>query len=221
MINKNNICVFDFETSGLSPTSDEAVQLAALMIDPYTLEVIPGSEFQSLIKPINIFAGSKEEINIKWNKSSGAWEKNKKTQEELQDAPLPQHVWKAFASYVKKYNTAGYNGKPIPAGHNIQGFDLYWVDELSRRHGTADKEGKQNIFNKRTVLDTLNLCFLWFENSVEPGDLQMDTLRKYFGINEIGHDAWVDVKTTSEILIRFMKLHRHFSNKVKFKNSFA
>jgi DNA polymerase III epsilon subunit-like protein len=49
----------------------------------------------------------------------------------------------------------------------------------------------------------------------------LDNVRKYFGISGEGaHDALKDVKDCAEILIRFMKLHRNLSSKVKFKNSF-
>jgi hypothetical protein len=41
------------------------------------------------------------------------------------------------------------------------------------------------------------------------------------GISKDGaHDAIKDVKDTAEILIRFMKLHRNLSEKIKFRGSF-
>lgn len=222
MISNNTIIVFDFETSGFSEINDEPVQIAAVALDPRTLEIIPESEFNSLMKPVNILSGTEAEIRTKWNKCSGAWDINKKTRKELESAPLPEHVWKAFVDHVKKYNVAGYGGKPIPSGHNIQGFDLLWVDALCQRYKVAvDKSGRQTFLNTRTVLDTLNLAFLWFESNPEPENLKMDTLRKWFGINEVGHDALVDVKTSAMILQSFMKLHRNYAPKVKFKNAFA
>src|SRR4051794_7364590 len=123
MIKNNVIICFDFETSGFSPEDDEPVQIAAVAIDPEKLEIIPGSEFNSLMKPVNILSGSESEIRSKWNKSAKAWEANKKTRKELENAPLPEHVWKAFADYVKGYNVAGWGGKPLASGQNIQGFD--------------------------------------------------------------------------------------------------
>jgi DNA polymerase III epsilon subunit-like protein len=220
-MNNNFIVCFDLESSGVLVEENEIVQIAALAIDPHSLEIIPESKFESLMKPTVIFSGSKNEIKSKWDKCWKAWDVNKKTMEELEKAPLPEHVWKAFSDYVKKYNIGGYAGRPIPAGHNIQGFDLLWVDSLCRRYKMADKQGKQQLFNTRTILDTLNLTFLWFENNTELNDYKMDTLREYFGIHEEGHDALVDVKTTAEILIRFMKLHRHYAPKVKFKGAFS
>lgn len=224
MINSNYIIVFDFETSGLSPEDDEPVQIASVTIDPHNLEIIPESEFNSLMKPVKILSGSESEIKAKWNKSWKAWETNKKTRKQLEKAPLPEHVWGAFAKHVKKYNQPGWAGKPIPAGQNIQGFDLLWVDTLCRRYSNlklVDKNGRQNIFNTRTVLDTLNLCFLWFENLSEPENLSMDTLRPFFGISEEGsHDALKDCKDCAQLLISFLKIHRYYAPKVKFKHAF-
>jgi DNA polymerase III epsilon subunit-like protein len=221
MINNNYIIVADTETSGLDWTTDELVQLSCLTIDPYKLEIIPNSIFDSLVKPINLLSGTEEEIQAKWQKSWKAFDVNKKTREELEKAPLPEHIFKAFSNHVKKYHTGGWNGKPILAGHNIQGFDLYWIEEYAKRYKLADKQGKQQLFNSRTILDTLNICFLWFENLPEPEALSLDVLRKYFGINTEGsHNSLKDIQDTAEILIKFLKLHRRFASKVTFKDSF-
>jgi DNA polymerase III epsilon subunit-like protein len=223
MINGNYIVVFDFEVSGIDPFVDEPVQIASVTIDPYKLEIVKDSEFESLMKPIKIFTGTPDEVDDNWIKHQGAWDVNKKTKEELRNAPLPDHVWKAFVNHVKKYNTRGWGGKPIPSGHNIQGYDLHIVDRLCREYKVAvDKNGKQQLFNTRTILDTLNVLFLWFENQPEPTDYKMDTFRKYFGMSsENSHDAGQDVRDSAEILIRFLKLHRHFAPKVRFKGSFS
>ena len=45
------ICVFDFETDGSDPEVCSPVQLAAVIIDPVKLEIIPDSEFNVKCKP--------------------------------------------------------------------------------------------------------------------------------------------------------------------------
>lgn len=221
MINKNYIVVFDFETSGLSWIDNEPVQLASITLDPYTLEIVPGSEFSSLMKPVKIFTGTEQEIRENWARCYRAWSVNKKTKKELEDAPLPEHVWSSFVQHIQKYNTGGVTGKPIAAGQNIQGFDLYFINELCKKYGPQTKDGLQNLFNHRIVLDTLNVLFLWTENSEEPVGLGMDIVREWLGINKAGaHDALIDVKHTAAILRRFMVFHRTCSTKATFKNAF-
>ena len=51
MINYNKICVFDFETDGSDPRACSPVQIAAVIIDPIKLEIIPNSEFNINFKP--------------------------------------------------------------------------------------------------------------------------------------------------------------------------
>ncbi len=46
----NKICVFDFETDGANPNVCSPVQIAALIIDPIKLEVVPNSEFNLMLK---------------------------------------------------------------------------------------------------------------------------------------------------------------------------
>jgi DNA polymerase III alpha subunit (gram-positive type) len=222
MNNTNYICVYDLETSGLSELTDEVVQIACIMIDPHSLEFVEHSEFNTMVKPINVLSGSESEIQEKWNKSWKAWEVNKKTRKELEEAPLPEHAWKAFVNHVKKYS-GGATGKPISAGQNIQGFDSLWLDAAARKYKFADKSGRQNIFNTRIVLDTQVLSLLWYDHVPDtPESLSFDVIRPWLGVsNAEYHDAFMDVKFTGEYLIKFLKLHRHFAPKVKFKGSFA
>ena len=51
MANSQKICVFDLETDGVNPDVCSPVQIAALMIDPYKLEIIKNSEFNISLKP--------------------------------------------------------------------------------------------------------------------------------------------------------------------------
>ena len=67
----------------------------------------------------------------------------------------------------------------------------------------------------------MNLMFYWFEQNNDIKSYTLDTVRDYFGIPKEGaHDALKDVKDTADIIIRFMKLHRNLSKKIKFKGSF-
>lgn len=226
-MNYNKICVFDFETDGTDPEECSPVQLAAIIVDPINLEIIPNSEFNCNFKPeamekdpdyeyktdildfhAKVKGCSKEDVYAEWKAY-----------------PKQNVAWKMFVDYLDKYHTR--NSKksqftaPIAAGYNIYRFDLPIIQRLSKKNKNVNKEGNSNIFYPRDVIDMINLVFYWFSHNKELKSYKLDTLRDYFGITKDGaHDAIKDVKDTAEILIRFLKLHRNLSEKIKFKGSF-
>jgi hypothetical protein len=227
MINYNKICVFDFETDGSDPKSCSPVQIAAVIIDPLKLEIVPNSEFNIFFKPevlannedyqyttdildfhAKVRGSSKESILAEWKKY-----------------PSQDQSWKLFTNYLTMHHSRSSKksqfSAPIAAGYNINRFDLPIIDRLSRKYGNTNKEDRSDIFYPRDVLDIMNLVFYWFENNSDLKNLSLDTLRDYLGINKEGaHDALKDVKDCAEILVRFMRLHRNLGNKIKFKDSF-
>lgn len=226
-MNRNKICVFDFETDGSDPLHCSPVQIAAVIVDPINLEIIPGSEFNIYFRPetleqnenyeyttdildfhAKVKGCSKDEILSEWKKY-----------------PKQDYSWNMFINYLDKYHTKASKKSqftaPIPAGYNINRFDLKIIDRLSKKYNNVNKENTSNIFFPRDVVDVMNLVFYWFEHNLELKNYTMDTLREYLGISKEGaHDAIKDVKDTAEIMIRFLKLHRKISNSVKFKDSF-
>jgi len=227
MINYNKICVFDFETDGSDPRVCSPVQIAAVMVDPIKLEIIPKSEFNINFKPevieqdenyeyqtdildfhAKVKGCSKEQVLSEWKKY-----------------PKQSHAWEMFVNYLDKYHTRASKksqfSAPIAAGYNIYRFDLPIIDRLSVKYNNTNKEGKSSLFFPRDVVDCMNLVFYWFEHNNDLKSYTLDTIREYFGIDKDGaHDAIKDVKDTAEIIIRFMRLHRNLSSKIKFKNSF-
>lgn len=228
MINYNKICVFDFETDGSDPGICSPVQIAAVMIDPINLEIIKDSEFNINFKPetlesndnyeyttdildfhAKVRGSSKDDILQQWKKY-----------------PKQEHSWSLFINYLDKYHSRTSKksqfSAPIAAGYNINRFDLKIIDRLSKKYGNVNKENNTNIFYPRDVIDVMNLIFYWFENNSDLKSYTMDSLRDYLGINKEGaHDALKDVHDTAEIMIRFLKLHRNLSQKIKFKNAFV
>jgi DNA polymerase III epsilon subunit-like protein len=226
-MNYNKICVFDFETDGSNPQECSPVQLAAVMVDPINLEIIQNSEFSCNFKPevmqkepeyeyttdildfhAKVKGCSKDQVYAEW-----------------QNYPNQKVSWKMFVDYLDKYHTR--NSKksqfsaPIAAGYNIYRFDLAIIERLSKKNKNINKEGNSNIFYPRDVVDVINLVFYWFSHNNELKSYKLDTLRDYFGITKDGaHDAIKDVKDTADILIRFLKLHRTLSEKIKFKGAF-
>lgn len=227
-MNTNKICVFDFETDGSDPDSCSPVQIAAVMIDPITLQVIDGSEFNVNFKPEVIEANenyeyttdildfhakvrgcSKQDILDQWKKH-----------------PKQEYSWKLFTNYLDNYHSRSSRksqfSAPIAAGYNIHRFDLKIIERLSQKYKNLNKENRSAIFYPRDTVDIMSLMFYWFEASNELKSYSLDTVREYFGIDKHGaHDALKDVKDCAELLTRFLKLHRNLSSKIKFRNSFV
>jgi DNA polymerase III epsilon subunit-like protein len=227
-MNYNKICVFDFETDGVNPEQCSPVQIAAVMIDPLNLEIIPNSEFNCNFKPEAMEKDPNYEYKtdiLDFHAKVKGCSKDK-VYAEWQNYPKQEIAWKMFVDYLEKYHTRSNKKKsqfsaPIASGYNIYRFDLPIIQRLSKKYKNVNKEGNSNIFFPRDVADVLNLVFYWFNHSNELKSYTLDSLRDYMGITKDGaHDAIKDVKDTAEILIRFMKLHRNLSEKIKFKGSF-
>jgi DNA polymerase III epsilon subunit-like protein len=227
MINYNKICVFDFETDGSDPKSCSPVQIAAVIIDPLKLEIVPNSEFNIFFKP-EVLANDDEyqyttdilDFHAKVKGSS-----KEAVLSEWKKYPSQDQSWKLFTNYLSIHHSRSSRksqfSAPIAAGYNINRFDLPIIDRLSRKYGNTNKEERSDIFYPRDVLDIMNLVFYWFENNSDLKNLSLDTLRDYLGISKDGaHDALKDVKDCAEILVRFMRLHRNLGSKIKFKDSF-
>jgi DNA polymerase III epsilon subunit-like protein len=131
-----------------------------------------------------------------------------------------------FINYLDKYHSRTSKksqfSAPIAAGYNINRFDLQITERLSQKYNNLNKEKRSDIFYPRDVLDIMNLVFYWFERNADLKSYTLDSVRDYLGISKDGaHDALKDVRDSAQILIRFMKLHRSLSDKIKFKDSFS
>lgn len=228
MINYNKICVFDFETDGSDPKSCSPVQIAAVIIDPLQLEIVEGSEFNVFFKPEVL------ENNDNYTYTTDILDFHARVKGCAKEDvlklwytyPKQDHSWNMFVNYLDKYHSRSSRksqfSAPIAAGYNINRFDLHIIDRLSRRYGNLNKEKNTDLFYPRDVVDCMNLIFYWFENNNELKSYTLDSLRDYFGISKDGaHDALKDVKDTADIIIRFLKLHRNLSHKIKFRGSFS
>lgn len=228
MPNLQKFCVFDLETDGANPDKCSPVQIAAVIVDPLRLEIIPDSEFNVNLKPEKL----DEDPEYKYADSDvldfHAKVKGCSKEEVLQlweTHPSQSHAWKLFVSYLEKYHTRSDKkscfSAPIAAGYNINRFDLRIIERLSQKYNNLNKEGRSSLFYPRDVVDVMNVIFYWFESNNELKNYTLDNLRDYLGISKVGaHDALKDVRDTAEILIRFMKLHRNLGKKVKFRGSF-
>lgn len=212
-----HIVVYDFESDGVNPNECNAVELACVVIDPFTLEVIPNSEFCSDIRPDNFddkdYLSDERLDTIKWHCKI----KNC-TQEQLlakwDESPRLDVTWNLFVQHVNKYNKTNQQyDAPISAGMNIRNFDNIIADRFNKKFGIT------KLFNHE-VIDIRDLAFYWlcWDNTLK--SRSMDSLRKYFGISgENAHSAMKDVNDSAQIICRFLKYHKALFTKDKFKNS--
>ena len=221
-MNYRDIIVFDFETGSRNPHKTQPTQIAAVAIHGRKLTVQPGGYFNSEIRPI---IADEEAIAAGLDPlEEEALEITHKDRESLAKAPHPKQVWEKFSDFVNKYNfkkTSFY--APIPAGYNINGFDMPIVTRMCNQYGPRDdKTGGQKLFNKAYKLDVMDLVWVWMENNPNVKSISMDSMRDYMGIDKEGsHDALKDVKDTANIMIRFLKFHRALASKTQFEKAFA
>lgn len=232
-MNNNNICVFDFETDGSDPNVCSPVQLSAVMVDSQRLEIINDSYFNVFLKPERI-ENCKQEVTTALYQDSDILEwhgkvKNISKEEVLEQwkgYPDQKVSWQQFINYLNLYHvnirkTKNQFSAPIPCGYNIIKFDMRIINRLSQKYNNVNNENYTNIFFPRNQIDLINVVWLWFENISEVKSFALDNLRDYLGIDKTNaHDALKDVKDCADMLIRFMRLHRKLSSKIKFKDSF-
>jgi DNA polymerase III epsilon subunit-like protein len=209
--------VFDFETNGLSFETDRTVipiQVAGLALDPTTLKVIPGSEFESLMRPEDMATLDDNP------EKKGALAVNKKRPEDIAKAPTVEVVMRRFASHVKQYQKGV--RRPYAAGKNIRSFDLPLLDRVCRDHSFADKDGKNSLFDRRIQFDIEDDLHRWFGFGDVLPNMKMDTLRGFLGMDKTNsHDAGKDVAQTAWFLAKILRLYRELQPKIKFAGSAA
>jgi len=223
----NKICVFDFETDGANPTICSPVQIAALIIDPIKLEVVSNSEFNLMLKTDKLeeyptYPYDSDILGI--HPKVRVYDQSEILKSWKESIPQKQG-WSMFIDYLDKHHCRTTKksqfSAPIAAGYNINRFDLKIVNRLAKKYGNTNKEEESNIFYPRDVLDIMNLLYYWFAYIDDVKSLSLDNVREYMSISsENAHDALKDVKDCANILLRFLKLHKNLSSKIKFKNAF-
>jgi DNA polymerase III epsilon subunit-like protein len=224
----NKICIFDLETDGVNPNVCSAVQIAAVIVDPIKLEIVKDSEFNIMLKPESL------ELNPNHEYDNDILNFHAKVRNCSRDdilcswkEAMPQkQAWSLFCGYLDKYHsrTSKKNefSAPIASGYNINRFDLKIVNRMAQKFNTVNKENDSNIFYPRDVIDIMNLLYYWFMYLEDVKSISLDNVRDYFSISkDNAHDALKDVKDCADILLRFLKLHKNLSQKIKFKGAFG
>lgn len=211
MINKNDFVCLDFETVGESedqaknPYEAWPVSVACKAYNARTLEPYPNSEFYSLMtvdEPAKIHPSCLNFVKL--------------TLKEVEEAPTPSAVWAQLTEFVNQFNPKRDSwGAPILAGQNIRNYDSVIIKRLN------DKFNKGKVlFSDFRQIDLMDFTFAWFENSADPRNNKLITILEFCGIKYTEdklHHALQDVRFTGEVLMKFLKLHRYLSPKVRWK----
>ena len=213
--------VVDFESVGADPNTCEPVQLSAIVIDPYKLEVIKDSEFDITIRPDDIDKEDYMELNqdsINWHAKT----RNKSPQQIID-------MWKtgvdtktaitSFIQYINKWNpkkNSSYTACQW-GGANFS-FDQTIFKRYCDKYGISYK----NLFWWRDSI----CCLHWSWSLLQwkddcPRDFKMDTLREYYKM-PIGdsHNSLQDVYDEAKIIIRYMAFFKKISDKTAFAGCF-
>lgn len=133
-------------------------------------------------------------------------------------------MWPNFCNWVNNFNYKKSKWtSPVRVGYNIIGYDNIIVDRICGKEpyklGPWDDEYQtQSLFSTVFQIDLMHTVWMWMENRPDMSSISFDSLREYFGMSDAAaHNAIFDVEQCAAVLIRFLKLHRHYSPKVKFK----
>lgn len=211
------ILVYDFETTDVDPYTCQPIQLAALPIDGNRLVYDKDNAFVSMIKPTDFDSISEE--NLAFHAKSRGCSKQD-ILDMLHEAPEVTTVWDNFLKYLRTFNVRNKLFEaPISAGHNIVSYDSIIAERLRQKYSPDQKF----LWHPRDYIDTVNLCFLWFESLSQPKKYNFKDLRDFFGYSDESkqnaHEALSDCVDCAELVIKFLKLHRGLAPKVNFKNS--
>lgn len=218
----NKIVVFDYETDEADAQTCNPVEIAAVVIDPWELQIIPNSWFHSGMRPPSI----DDKDYVEKHRKTIQWHANNRNPavsmfevlEEWKEYPPEKSIFLSFVEYLKKWNngSGGYTA-PIPAGMNISSFDLVIFNRLSNKYGVKS----DSLFNTFRNYDVLDCCKYWFDflpKKKTPQNYKMDTLREFFGMETDGaHGAKFDVKQEAQLLLKFLRLFKRQANRVKWR----
>tara|TARA_R110002020_G_scaffold365206_3_gene577449 strand:+ start:459 stop:1142 length:684 start_codon:yes stop_codon:yes gene_type:complete len=223
-MNNRWIIVFDWETDSPNPKTCNPVELAAVPVNPRTLEIKKEQAFKAVIKPDGI---DDEEYFTKERQSTINWHAKTRGVEpedvikEWKKGQSEKIVWKNFCNYCSKYEVDKKPGQwyvePIPSGYNIIGFDLPIMQRI------ADKYKTKMPVSTVTKIDMMDILFMWFENLDEPNSMKLDKFREFFGLkaDSQAHEALSDCIDEATLMVKFLQFHRKQSTVSKFKGAFA
>jgi len=246
----NYLLFYDFETTSVFANTCQPTQLSGVIIDGRKLEIYENSIFNSYIQPIfdeeecerlgldpvTDEVLEKTHINIedlenapsiksvwsqfcqyvnKYNSRKSRWGApiNAGMNIDRYDNIIVERICGGHFRHLKKeLDRTSLDGIIKAEGRIPEPYGFGpWEDERQ----------EEGLYFPRDSVDLLRVLWLWTENMVDIKSLSMDSIREWLGISTEGsHNAEKDVLDGAKVLVKFLKLHRHYAPKVKFKGSF-
>ena len=177
---------FDLETGGLAADKNPVLEIAIVVMN-HELEEI--GEYTSLIKPYGDLVIQPQALQA-----------NGLTLEQLQNAPDSGVVAKEIAAFLKKFKVG--KDKPVLCGHNIDKFDIPFLDNYLAAH----KVKLADLVNTDFTIDTM-----WWSRIkwTESPNYKLGTCVQRLGIELVNaHRAVADTRANHQMVKQFLKLLR-------------
>ena len=160
-MNNRWIIVFDWETDSPDPKTCNPVELAAVPVNPRTLEIKKEQAFKAVIKPDGIdsedYFTKERQSTINWHAKTRGVEPEDIIKE-WKTGQSEKVVWKNFCNYCSKYEVDKKPGQwyvePIPSGYDIIGFDL---PNSQKRDILVEKLYKNGLICNKTGVKSIRL----------------------------------------------------------------
>lgn len=175
------ITFFDIETTGLSPEKHEIIELAAIQVDPETLDVM--KTYAAKITPLHLERATPRALEVNgYNEDD--WCNAISLKAALLDVfPLLHRC--------------------IPGGHNVS-FDMRFLNKAYETEGLADPEFQTVTLDTQTLGRDLKSDGYYPLNS-----LSLDSMTAFFGVQRPNpHRAYDDAMACVEIIRKVKALKR-------------
>ncbi len=163
------VCFSDFETTGLDPSKHEIIELAAIVVDPNSWQIL--RELELKVRPEHIGTADSRALDIN-GYDPDTW------------ADAVSLEW-AMSELEPLLCDA------IPAGHNPR-FDFGFLEAAWKRVGHRPRDMDYHL------LDTVALCMPLYLRGCIP-DLKLKTVCSYLGVGDPTHRAMADCRASLEI----------------------
>ena len=195
-MNVSNIAIWDLETGGLNKEKSAVCEIAIIILCSETLTEL--DRYETIVAPYKLADDSDPEYNPR------ALEVNGLTMTRIINEGKPaKQVVAEVAAFLKKHkkNIRGNAGKCIPAGHNIDEFDIpFFINFLA-----IFKVDFYELF-QRSSLDTMTWVRLKYPIDGSILNHKLATACKQAGIDLFdAHRAMNDVEANTRLVIEYIK----------------